>query len=71
MARRRSAAHLYVAKVGFACELDGERIIVNKGERVREGHPILRVQEEFFEPVDTTVHYDVEQATAAPGEKRA
>jgi hypothetical protein len=50
--------------------VDGERLFVTKGEKVRAGHPMLRTQGENFEPVDTTVHYDVEQATAAPGEKR-
>jgi hypothetical protein len=67
---RTKQPDLYVAKVGFAAELDGERIIVNQGEKVRAGHPLLRAQGEYFEPVDTTVQYDVEQATAAPGEKR-
>lgn len=45
-------------------------MFVNAGERVRAGHSLLREQGSFFEPVDTTVQYDVEQATAAPGERR-
>lgn len=71
--RRRQDPEIFVAKVSFSCELDGAPIVVNKGERVRTGHPLLRSQGGFFEPVDSSVHYDlpdVEQATAAPGEKR-
>jgi hypothetical protein len=67
---RKSTPDIYVAKTSFHCEVDGERLFVTAGERVRNGHALLRAQPENFEPVDTTVHYDVEQATAAPGEKR-
>jgi hypothetical protein len=67
---RKSTPDIYVATRSFHCEVDGERLFVTKGEKVRAGHPMLRTQGENFEPVDTTVHYDVEQATAAPGEKR-
>lgn len=70
MPPRKPAPAIYVAKTAFHCEIDGERLFVTAGERVREGHPLLRSQRENFEPVDATVHYDVEQATAAPGEKR-
>ncbi len=71
--RRNQQPDIYVAKTSFVCEVDGERVHVTAGERVRSGHALLRVQGEYFEPVDTTVHYDmpaVEQATAAPGERR-
>lgn len=67
---RTKSPEIYVAKHSFSCEIDGEQLFVNAGERVRSGHPLLRSQKDYFEPVDTTVHYDVEQATAAPGEKR-
>lgn len=70
MPRKRSTTDIYVAKTAFSCELDGERLTINKGERVRAGHALLRAQAEYFEPADTTVAYDVEQTTAAPGEKR-
>lgn len=73
MARRKSESDIYVATASFACEIDGDKLFINKGERVRAGHPLLKAQGGFFEPVDTSVHYDipdVEQATAAPGEKR-
>lgn len=68
--RKRQEPDIYVAKNGFACEIDGEEVRVAQGERVRVGHPLLRSHAGFFEPVDAEIHYDVEQATAAPGEKR-
>jgi hypothetical protein len=58
---------LYVARKSFWCELDGVPTCINEGERVRAGHVLLRTQGEHFEPADTHVTYDVEQATAAPG----
>jgi hypothetical protein len=71
--RRNPQPDIYVAKTSFHYELNGERGMVTAGERIRAGHALLRAQAEDFEPVDTTVHYDVplvEQATAAPGERR-
>jgi hypothetical protein len=43
--------------------------IVRAGETIREGHPLLVAYPQFFKPFE--VVYEVEQATAAPGEKRA
>jgi hypothetical protein len=68
--RKRNATDIYVATQSFAAEVDGDPVFVNKDERVRAGHPLLDTNPDFFEPVDDVVHYDVEQATAAPGEKR-
>lgn len=60
---------IFVAVDSAAFELDGEMVVVHKGvTRVREGHPMLKAHETLFKPID--VHYDVEQATRAPGEKR-
>jgi hypothetical protein len=67
---RKSRPEIYIAKRSFSCEIDGEPVFVVKGERARAGHPILRVCAEHFEPADEYVRYDVEQATAAPGERR-
>lgn len=61
---------VYVCKESGAFEYDGDMVVVHKGvTRVRAGHPILDAHPELFEEI--TVHYDVEQATAAPGEKRS
>ena len=60
---------IYVATRTFVTTLDGKRVMVNRGKtRVRHGHPLLKGREHLFSPIG--VHYDVEQATKAPGEKR-
>lgn len=62
---------IFVANSTFATEIDGVQVIVHKGHtRVREGHELLARAGSCFDPVDLEVHYDVEQATKAPGEKR-
>jgi hypothetical protein len=64
------AGKILVAKESFTCALpDGTPVTVVKGQtRIREGESLLKDYEENFEPL--TTQYDVEQATAAPGEKR-
>ena len=58
---------IYVARESFA--YDGGVVAV--GERVRKGHELLKKYPEYFDAADVDVAYDVEQATAAPGEKRS
>ena len=71
MAPKNPGADIYVATESGAVELDGTPVMVYKGmTRVRAGHRLLRQYPSMFEPIDLLVHYDVEQATAAPGEKR-
>ena len=63
--------HVYIATESGSAEVDGETYIFTRGQtRVREGHPLLDAVRDYFEPVGDHIHYDVEQATAAPGEKR-
>jgi hypothetical protein len=63
-------ADIYVATQSFATLLDGKPITVRKGvTRVRRGHKLLKGRESMFAPLE--VQFDVEQATSAPGEKRA
>lgn len=62
---------IWVATETFACQIDGEQVIVHQGEtRVRVGHPLLDRYEGYFEPVNSDVHFDIEEATAEPGRKR-
>lgn len=62
---------VYVARESGAANVDGEDLVFVKGvTRVRGGHPLLKAVPDYFEPVDEAVHYEVEQATKAPGEKR-
>jgi hypothetical protein len=60
---------LYVARESFVAELDGFAQSFEAGKTlVREGHEILDRYPHLFEPAKA--HYEVEQATAAPGERR-
>lgn len=64
-------ADYYRANQGFATTLDGEPLFVAKGELVHKGHALLKGRSEMFDPVEDFGRFDiVEQATAAPGEKR-
>ncbi len=62
---------VYVATENFLADVDGVPQTFRRGvTRVREGHPILKGREHYFRLADESVHYEVEAATAAPGEKR-
>jgi hypothetical protein len=63
----------YRANQGFATVFDGENVFVQKGELVSADHPLLKGREGLFDHVTSFGRFDtseVEQATAAPGEKR-
>jgi hypothetical protein len=64
------ANKVYVAKETIHVQTKDGAVVIHKGERLREGHPYMRGREEFFSVPDTDVMYDVEAATAAPGERR-
>ena len=63
-------AEYYRAKEGFAANVDGELVFVAAGELFRAGHSIMKRRESLFAPVTDLGRPDIEQATAAPGEKR-
>jgi hypothetical protein len=61
---------IYVAKDSAVLFADGRQYVVHKGRtRVRADHPLLRRNGHLFKPLD--VDFDVEDASAAPGEKRS
>jgi hypothetical protein len=65
---------LFVAREAFSgTSPDGVPFVVNVGQTIREGHPILKGREIYVEELaraDFDTEPVVEQATAAPGEKR-
>ena len=67
---KKSGTGYWKANQGFATILDGENVFVQKGELVRDGHPLLEGREELFDPAENFGRFDVEEATAKPGAKR-
>lgn len=64
-----AAGLMLVAKESFIIRWEGvDKVFTGGVTRVREGHPVLEGREHLFEAL--TPHYEVEAATAAPGEVR-
>jgi hypothetical protein len=63
-----------VATESHCVEIDGEPIVVTANQtRVRSNHPLVKANPGYFRSADDSATYedeDVEQATAAPGERR-
>lgn len=71
MARGKSEPTVYVATESGSAEVDGEVMTFVKGiTRVRRGHRLLEQLPAFFEAADESLSYEVEDASAGPGEKR-
>jgi hypothetical protein len=59
------------AKYAFKGSLDGENISIGVGDLFDSGHPAVHKWPDFFVPAEIRMGpKKVEQATAAPGEKR-
>lgn len=63
-------AAYYTVRESFIGSLNGEEIEFHKGEVVDADDPALRRWADHFEPLIVRRYQRVEQATAAPGEKR-
>lgn len=62
---------VFVATETGVTELKGVPFSFERGvTRVRAGHPLLKACPNCFALEEDTVTYEVEQATAAPGELR-
>jgi hypothetical protein len=62
--------NVFTPKETFTIDIDGVPTTLRHNKSfVRAGHPLLDEYPQLFEPV--AVQFDVEQATAAPGERRA
>lgn len=76
MSRRSGGAadrRLFSARRNFVAILDGSTVTIASGQVVDEGDPILKGRAALFEefvPKVRSYPGQVEQATAAPGEKR-
>lgn len=77
-AKRASAGRLLRARQAFATTADGQTVVIQPGAIVQLDDPIVKGREALFEDFDEWVANNVrkfpgqrvEQATAAPGEKR-
>ena len=58
-------ARMVVALEPFAIEIKGKDVMVHDGDVFPADHPVVKGRAHLFKPV-----LSVEQATAAPGEKR-
>ena len=63
--RRRTVC---AATEDFRTEIDGEPVSVTAGERFSPDHPVVAANPSMFEHLP--VRYEIEQATAGPGERR-
>lgn len=61
-------SEVVVAKESFGCEVNGVPRAVTKGETFHPQHTVVQGREDAFEPFK--LQNDLEQATAAPGERR-
>ncbi len=61
-------------KEPFAADIDGVPRVITAGQLVDSTDAVVKGRERFFEPVDAHMARrarEVEQATAAPGERRS
>lgn len=67
---RGSLQDVYRAKRSFGATFGDQHLSVKEGDLVRAGHPLLALQPDDFELAPEAVRFDIEQATARPGEER-
>jgi hypothetical protein len=53
------------ARESFACELDGQPIVVHEGDTVHSTHPLAKAHGQMFEP-ETVVHEHKPRRTKRP-----
>lgn len=65
----RKEPTIFVARTSGVVKIKGKQHTFIAGRtRIRDGHPLLKAAPDHFIPMQ--LDYDVEQATAAPGEQR-
>lgn len=65
---------VYVAIETFHVNTNGQNLVVRKGDLASAENPIRKAYPDYFAPVEDRIAFKdetaVEQATAAPGERR-
>lgn len=62
---------VFVANETYATDIEGKPYMIRKGiDRVMGGHPLVKQNPEYWDPAGDRLTYEVERATAEPGEKR-
>jgi len=69
---KASQPTVLLALEAFECEVNGERLRFSKGDPIEADHPAVKHNPHLFGPLifKHPLRAKVEQATAAPGEKR-
>lgn len=68
--RKSDDSDIFIATESFTCEIDDEHFAVIKGKtRVREGHPLLVGNRDYFKPVGDDVTYELPGEIPAPEEQ--
>lgn len=63
--------NVYIASRSAVIRRDGRRVVIKEGiTRAAEGSWIVKDYPDLFARADENLHFDVEEATAVPGEKR-
>lgn len=62
------ASPLLIARESFVSEHDGSMLEIRQGDLIEADHPLARKHPNLFS--EPELRFPVEQATAAPGEKR-
>jgi hypothetical protein len=60
---------IFVAMESISCQLNGEQLMIFKGDTVREGHPLLERYGMFFSP--QRVKFEHKPPAKAPAPRRA
>jgi hypothetical protein len=70
--KREKTTEFVQAKEAATGSVDGEPFVLTPNELFAADHPIVRAYPDFFKPLEDPHRQrpEVEQATAAPGEKR-
>lgn len=70
MPARKQKSGTLICNQSFATNENGRPRVVRKGTAIAAADPVVKGREHLFDTAEDAVRGPVEQATAAPGEKR-